>query len=87
MYIAMEYIPIGDISKTIVNGYRWNEIDTGVVIKQLLQGLAVMHKEGITHRDLKPEVYILPHSQHEPELIATRAYSSLSRRMRPESFM
>ena len=52
----MEYIPIGDMSKTFVNGYRWNENDTKVVIEQLLRGLTVMHKEGITHRDLKPEV-------------------------------
>ena len=82
-YIAMEYIPIGDMSKTFVNDYRWNESDTKVVIKQLLQGLAVMHQEGITHRDLKPEVCALPHSWHEPELIATRIYSSLSQRVRP----
>ena len=56
MYIAMEYIPIGDMSKTFVNDYQWNESDTRVVIEQLLHGLAVMHKAGITHRDLKPEV-------------------------------
>jgi len=60
VYIAMEYIPIGDISKTFVHNYRWNESDTKVVIEQLLQGLVVMHKEGITHRDLKPEVGTLP---------------------------
>jgi len=60
VYIAMEYIPIGDMSKTLVGGYHWNESDTRVVIKQLLNGLAVMHKEGITHRDLKPEVCTLP---------------------------
>ena len=56
VYIAMEYITIGDMSKTFESGYQWNESDTKVVIKQLLQGLAVMHQEGITHRDLKPEV-------------------------------
>ncbi|PUU79976.1 kinase-like domain-containing protein [Tuber borchii] len=55
VYIAMEYIPTGDMSETFANGYRWNEGDTRVVIKQLLQGLVVMHKEGITHRNLKPE--------------------------------
>ena len=33
MYIAMEYIPIGDMSKTLVGGYHWNESDTRVVIK------------------------------------------------------
>jgi len=56
VYIAMEYFPMGDMSKTFVNNYRWNESDTKVVIEQLLDGLTVMHKEGITHRDLKPEV-------------------------------
>jgi len=87
MYIAMEYIPIGDMSKTFVNGYQWNESDTRVVIRQLLQGLVVMHKEGITHHDLKPEVCTLFYSEHELELTATRIYSSLSQRMRPESSM
>jgi len=87
VYIAMEYIPIGDMSKTFANGYRWNESDTKVVIKQLLQGLAVMHKEGITHRDLKPEVCTLPHPWHESELTSTRIYSSLFPRMRPKSSM
>ncbi|PUU77879.1 kinase-like domain-containing protein [Tuber borchii] len=55
MYIAMEYIPMGDMSQSFADGYGWNESDTRVVIKQLLNGLVVMHKEGITHRDLKPE--------------------------------
>ncbi|PUU79979.1 kinase-like domain-containing protein, partial [Tuber borchii] len=66
-YIAMEYIPIGDMLKTFVNGYRWNESDTKVVIKQLLQGLAVMHQEGITHRDLKPENIFLSLSMNETQ--------------------
>ena len=60
MYIAMEYLPMGDMSKTFVDKYRWNESDTKVVVEQLLQGLVVMHKVGITHRDLKPEVCTLP---------------------------
>ena len=60
MYIAMEYLPMGDMSKTFESGYRWNESDTKVVIEQLLHGLAVMHNSGITHRDLKPEVNTPP---------------------------
>ena len=60
MYIAMEYFPMGDMSQSFADGYRWSEGDTKVVIKQLLHGLAIMHKEGITHRDLKPEVCALP---------------------------
>ena len=83
VYIAMEYIPIRDISKTFVNGYRWNESDTKVVIKQLLQGLAVMHKEGITHRDLKPEVCTPPPrtKRRNQNLIVTRAYPYVSQRI------
>ena len=60
MYIAMEYLPMGDMSKTFANGYRWNESDAKVVIEQLLHGLVVMHNAGITHRDLKPEVSTPP---------------------------
>ena len=52
---------MGDMSQSFTDGYRWNESDTKVVIKQLLYRLAVMHKEGITHRDLKPEVCTPPH--------------------------
>ncbi|PUU83225.1 kinase-like domain-containing protein [Tuber borchii] len=55
VYIAMEFISIGDMSVTLVDGYRWNESDMRGVIEQLLHGLTVMHEAGITHRDLKPE--------------------------------
>ena len=82
MYIAMEYIPIGDMSKTFANGYRWNESDTKVVIEQLLHGLVVMHREGITHRDLKPEVSALPPPKHHSQnLIVARTYSSAFQRL------
>jgi len=64
VYIAMEYIPIGDMRKTFEQNYRWNQSDTKVVIRQLLHGLAVMHKAGITHRDLKPEVCTLPRPKY-----------------------
>ena len=86
MYIAMEYIPMGDMSRSFKAGYQWNESDTKVVIKQLLHGLAIMHKEGITHRDLKPEVctpLFLKH--HFQNLIVTRTYSSTFQTTRPMS--
>ena len=80
MYIAMEYVPLGDMSKTFANGYRWNESDAKVVIEQLLHGLGVMHNAGITHRDLKPEVGApVPHPNHRGQnLIVTRTSSSTS---------
>ena len=76
------------MSVTFVDGYRWSERDTKVVIEQLLRGLAVMHKEGITHRDLKPEVYAPADPAHLIyKLILTRIYSSTSRRSTPPSSM
>ena len=80
MYIAMDYIPIGDMSKTFVNGYRWNESDTKVVIEQLLQGLAVMHKEGIIHHDLKPEVWTLPRPKYSCQNLTVLEHISLPSR-------
>ena len=75
MYIAMEYIPMADMSQSFANGHRWSESDTKVVIKQLLHGLAIMHKKGITHRDLKPEVCTHPLLKHcYQNLIVTRTY-------------
>jgi len=87
VYIAMEYIPIGDMSETFADGYRWNESDTRVVIEQLLQGLAVMHKEGITHRDLKPEVYPPRPNPRSQSLSVTRTYFSISQRTELASSM
>ena len=86
MYIAMEYIPMGDMSQSFEDSYRWSECDTKVVIRQLLHGLAVMHKEGITHRDLKPEVCVPPFLiHHYQNLIVSRTYSSTFQRIRPMS--
>jgi len=77
---------MGDMSQSFADGYRWNESDTKVVIKQLLDGLAVMHREGITHRDLKPEVCAPPlPKQCYQYLIVTRTYSSPFQRIRPMS--
>ena len=67
LYIAMEYIPIGDMSKTLVNNYWWNESDTKVVVKQVLEGLVVMHEGGIIHHDLKPEVCTPPRSKYRSQ--------------------
>ena len=82
----MEHIPMGDMSHSFTDGYRWNESDTKVVIKQLLHGLAIMHKEGITHRDLKPEVCAPPLLKPlYQNLTPTRTYSSPFQRINPMS--
>jgi len=44
------------MSRSFADGYRWGEDDVHAVIEQLIMGVAIMHKERIAHRDLKPEV-------------------------------
>jgi len=49
----MEYFAYGDLGNHISAGMTENDVK--VVTRQLLDGLAIMHKERFTHRDLKPQ--------------------------------
>ncbi|WNO10008.1 serine/threonine-protein kinase [Teredinibacter sp. KSP-S5-2] len=51
-YIAMEYLEGGDLTK-----YRDQAVDPQLalsLIKQIAEGLTIVHKKGIIHRDIKP---------------------------------
>ena len=50
----MEYFPEGDLTKHISTPLSQKTVKN--ISKQILEGLKVMHEEGITHRDVKPEV-------------------------------
>lgn len=54
IFLAMEYFPQGDLTKFITDKLR--EEDAVAITAQLLEGLAIMHESGFTHRDLKPQV-------------------------------
>jgi serine/threonine protein kinase len=56
VYLAMEYFPLGTLDNFIND--RLSEDDTRKISLQLLEGLCIMHEEGFTHRDLKPQVSI-----------------------------
>ena len=57
LYIAMEYLPEGDLTKHIGSPLPQATVQT--ISKQILDGLKVMHQMGIAHRDLKPAVRTL----------------------------
>ncbi|KAG0133636.1 kinase-like domain-containing protein, partial [Tuber indicum] len=52
LYIAMEYLEEGDLTKHI--GAPLPQETVQRISKQILEGLEVMHQQGIAHRDLKP---------------------------------
>lgn len=60
LYIAMEYMPAGDL-KTYMNRHKpLYERDTQEIISQVLTGLIFMHEGGHAHRDIKAEVCLKP---------------------------
>ena len=50
----MEYFKHGDLRSAITASITEDEARD--ITRQLLEGLRVMHENGFTHRDMKPEV-------------------------------
>lgn len=71
MYLAMEYIPFGDLENNLQeleksrntkglanrqNGGVLSKDEVKDITIQILEGIKIMHSEGFAHRDLKPQV-------------------------------
>ncbi|KAL7791003.1 hypothetical protein V8C37DRAFT_383167 [Trichoderma ceciliae] len=53
--IIMEFVPGGDLGKHIAEDMAFSEMDTRTMAQQLLSALAYLHRNNITHRDVKPD--------------------------------
>lgn len=56
LFIAMEYLRLGDLEKNLPASGKLLEAEVKVITKQILDGLHIMHLESFAHRDLKPQV-------------------------------
>lgn len=56
VFIAMEYIEHGDLSRYLRTSPD-ARLNAREITKQLLEGLEVLHEKKICHRDLKPQVW------------------------------
>lgn len=58
IFIAMEYIPLGDLEKNLkgVKGGKIRENEARDIGHQILAAIYIMHRERFVHRDLKPQV-------------------------------
>ena len=50
----MEYVPLGDLTKHIGKGLSQDVVHQ--IAYQVLDGLEIMHRLDIVHRDIKPSV-------------------------------
>lgn len=73
MFLAMEYMPLGDLEQNIQeienspvhDGPALSEEAVQEIARQILEGLNIMHAEGFAHRDLKPQnVFVV---QRQPQ--------------------
>ena len=53
IYLVMEYFPLGDLERYMDR--QSSKFQIKVIIRQLLEGLCIMHQNEFTHRDLKPQ--------------------------------
>jgi DNA-binding NarL/FixJ family response regulator len=51
-FIVMEYFPLGDLRTRIKSGMK--PLQALKFLRQMAEALAVLHKAGVQHRDLKP---------------------------------
>ncbi len=61
----MEYFPLGDLGAYLDTHGPIPEGEARQIISQVLQGLAIMHREKYAHRDIKPQ-NILIHQRPVP---------------------
>mmetsp|Transcript_33023 Transcript_33023/g.56049 ORF Transcript_33023/g.56049 Transcript_33023/m.56049 type:complete len:716 (+) Transcript_33023:121-2268(+) len=53
LFVYMEYVPGGSISKLLKRFGRFNEHLVRVYTRQILEGVECLHRYGIMHRDIK----------------------------------
>jgi serine/threonine protein kinase len=58
LYIAMEYLPSGDLYKCLSDKPALSERDAQDITFQILEGVYWMHDNDFAHRDLKPQVLL-----------------------------
>lgn len=51
----MDYAPFGDLNEYIATG-EIGENDAKQIARDILEALTIIHEEGFTHRDIKPQV-------------------------------
>ncbi|MEH2060716.1 MAG: bifunctional serine/threonine-protein kinase/formylglycine-generating enzyme family protein [Nostoc sp.] len=54
-YLVQEFVDGEDLSYEVIPGQKLTEIAVTILLKEILEILAVVHKKNIIHRDIKPQ--------------------------------
>nr|DAD43212.1 TPA_asm: hypothetical protein HUJ06_001442 [Nelumbo nucifera] len=78
IHLVLELCSGGEIFDRIVDQEKYSETEAATVIRQIVNGLASLHKANIVHRDLKPEnCLFLNESENSPLKITDFGLSSV----------
>jgi serine/threonine protein kinase len=58
-YLIMEYVPAGDLLRSIVDDGCFSEYQARRFFRQLCEAVEYLHKQDFIHRDLKPDNILL----------------------------
>ncbi|KAJ3220714.1 hypothetical protein HK099_004064 [Clydaea vesicula] len=64
VYLAMEYVPGGDVRTMFCNSGVLREYSARFYIAEMLMAVSEIHKLGYIHRDLKPENFLVDAGGH-----------------------
>ncbi|KAI8886412.1 kinase-like protein [Backusella circina FSU 941] len=64
LYLVLDYYPGGDIATQLSLKTIFTEEQTRFYATEILEGLSILHKNGIVYRDLKPENVLIHRTGH-----------------------
>ncbi|KAG0762531.1 hypothetical protein G6F24_006727 [Rhizopus arrhizus] len=64
LFLLLDYHPGGDIATRLCAISRFTSEQTRFYAAEIIQGLSVLHKQGIVYRDLKPENVLISRDGH-----------------------
>jgi serine/threonine protein kinase, bacterial len=80
-YLVQEYIEGHTLAEELISGKRWNESQVIQLLQEVLEILEFVHRQGVIHRDIKPDNIIRRASDNKLVLVDFGAVKQLRTQM------
>ncbi|MEH2111857.1 protein kinase domain-containing protein [Nostoc sp.] len=80
-YLVQEYIEGHTLAEELIPGKRWNESQVIQLLQEVLEILEFVHRQGVIHRDIKPDNIIRRASDNKLVLVDFGAVKQLRTQM------